>query len=251
MAEKLAPLAKGLAKERKRAAADARRAVVEAPRPTPTVAPRQRMTLEEAMEAAFNAAGPDAAASKYLGEGFRLDADIVEPVRSEPAANVAPETTGEALSGDDLEFLVAMAGKVERQRSTELEEKAWAGATWRTEAQLASLTAAELHTLDLTGAQRDLLRRARKTQTPELNVRHLRRHEAIADVQAFVTAQYATSTRFVRIIHGKGRQSVGDAVLKPALVRWCEDEGSRWVRAWAPEIDATGQFGSLVAELRR
>lgn len=188
---------------------------------------------------------------KYTGRGYI--ADDVELI-SEVTTPRSIQAEEEGVSADDLLFLEAMASGVERMDAARdaLNQKEWAGAAWRTQAQLAALTADELKFLDLSPAHRDLLKRSRREGTmPVLNVRRFGLKEAMGEVDAFVRDCIAKRVRFARIVHGKGRESKADAVLKPEVVRWCEGAGDTMVRAWAPEVDRSGQFGSLVIELRR
>ena len=207
--------------------------------------------MREAFERAF-----DGAAAKFLGEGFDasgyelVEADVLDP-RAVPL--VASDAVPGDVTTDDLVFVEAMAAGAVRRTMwrRELELKSWSGLAWRTEAQLVALSAEQLRFLELSGAQRDLLARSRRHRPPmrTLHVRGLRLHEAMGEVEAFVRGEVASGARFARIIHGKGRQSAGDAVLKPEVVRWCGDRGAAFVRAWAPDVDASGQFGSVVVEL--
>ncbi len=216
--------------------------------------PKRRLTRDELMAEAFGAIGEQfTGAEKYLGDGF--DASNVELIeeRSIDARDGGGAMPNDGLSADDLLFAELMAADVARMDSkkTALAEREWAGVKWRTQTEIASLTADDLARLEITSKQRDLLRRSRKTTMQVVKLRYLRKRDALADIEAFVYGCYGRDERFARVIHGKGRQSAGDPVLKPAVVAWCEGEGAKWVRAWAPEIDTTGQFGSLVVELHR
>lgn len=247
LAEQVKAARRDLRAERRSAEARApSKPATPAPPPEP---PKRRMTEQELMAAAFDAVGKEfSGAEKYLGEGY--DARDVELVSPEPAAPAlaAPD---DGVTAEDLVFLEAMTASVRRMEDarSQLVDKDWVGVRWRTEAEIASLDAAELERLELTPAQRDLLRRSRKTPMQVVNVRYFRRGEALGEVEAFVRDCAGRGERFVRVVHGKGRQSEGDPVLKPAVITWCEGPGHRWVRAWAPEIDQSGRFGSLVLEL--
>lgn len=217
----------------------------------PPEKPRRRLTEEELMAEAFDSLGDGFSGSeKYLGEGFDAsDVEVVAPDEPEAPAT-GPE---DDLTTQDLVFLEAMSAEVQRleDHRTALRDKEWAGVSWRTEAEIVSLSAEDLERLELSHEQRELLRRSRKVTMQVVNVRRFRRGEAIGEVEAFVRDCVRRGDRFVRVVHGKGRHSEGEPVLKPAVIRWCEGAGSRWVRAWAPEIDRSGRFGSLVVELRR
>lgn len=254
LASRLGDAARKLAEQRKeeeRAAREAERARRNAPPPA------RKVTEDELMAEAFRAAGEtSAAAAKFLGEGY--DAGNVEVVRAAAAEGGGAEEQGEGatapeLTHDDLVFLEAMSAQVERLDTGReaLRTREWTGLAWRTDVELASLTPEQLVHLELTPTHRDLLRRARKSETEALNVRHYSREDALRQVEAFVIGCAARQLRYVRVIHGKGRQSAEGPVLKPAVIAWCEGPGARWVRAWAPEVDRTGQYGSLVLELYR
>jgi DNA-nicking Smr family endonuclease len=220
-----------------------------APEPPP---PKRRLTEAELMAESFDLlASAFSGVEKYTGRGHV--ADDVELISESLPAPTETSADGE-VSGDDLLFLEAMATGVERIDAARdaLQQKEWGGAAWRTEAQLAALTSAELKFLDLTPAHRELLKRSRaEAPIPVLNIRRYALREAMGEVDAFVRDCAAKRIRFARIVHGKGRESKGSAVLKPEVVRWCEGVGDSWVRGWAPEVDRSGQFGSLVIELRR
>ena len=104
----------------------------------------------------------------------------------------------------------------------------------------------------MTGLQRNMLRQSRKTgEMPVLMLRGSTRSEAEGELVAFVRGCCAKRIAFARIITGKGRQSEGEPVLKRMVIEWSEGHGGKHVRSWAPETDQTGQFGSVVLELKR
>jgi DNA-nicking Smr family endonuclease len=115
---------------------------------------------------------------------------------------------------------------------------------------LSRLSAEELMEPTLTDEQRDTLKRSRSQRLPTLNIRHLRRTEALTQVEVFVRTARVDGHRFVRVIHGKGRQSAGEPVLKRAVIEWSDGPGGLVVRRWAPETDRSGGFGCIVLELR-
>ena len=156
-------------------------------RPTPGPAPKptRRLTRDELMAEAFGALENGFASNaKYLGEGY--DASDVEVIRDDEPADVpnTPEGNFDGPSGDDMLFFEAMTAvkRIEDGKSA-LAEKTWSGMAWRTETQLESLTAEQLVALEMTPAHRDLLRRSRKAGImPVINVRHLRRADAMGEV---------------------------------------------------------------------
>ncbi|AWV90894.1 Smr/MutS family protein [Bradymonas sediminis] len=104
-------------------------------------------------------------------------------------------------------------------------------------------------------AQRDLYdrykKRSRQHEVPELNVRGDVVEDALRQVELFVHLQCKEKRRFVRIIHGRGLQSDGLPVLKPAILHWLEGPGFRYVRGYVPERNSAGDYGSLIVELER
>jgi DNA-nicking Smr family endonuclease len=107
----------------------------------------------------------------------------------------------------------------------------------------------------LDAAQRDLHRRyekrERQYQVKEINVRGDSVEDALRQVELFVHQQWKDDARFVRIIHGRGLQSDGAPVLKPAILHWLEGPGFRYVRGYVPEVNGAGDYGSLIVELER
>lgn|SRR5690554_3819377 len=104
-------------------------------------------------------------------------------------------------------------------------------------------------------AQRDLharyKKRARQHEIPEINVRGDSVEDALRQVELFVHQQCKDNRQFVRIIHGRGLQSDGAPVLKPAILHWLEGPGFRYVRGYVPERNSAGDYGSLIVELER
>lgn len=111
-----------------------------------------------------------------------------------------------------------------------------------------------LRDVELTPAHRDLLKRAgvyaKERRLPELNLRGKTRDEAIERLEAFLDICARRDDRFARVIHGKGKQSEDDPVLKPAVLTWCEGPGAKVVQGYAPEITADGDYGVLMLEFR-
>lgn len=221
----------------------------------PPEVPLRKLSPEELMAEAFEAAGDTARSAKFEGEGYRVQG--VEIVSPEVTAEARPERPQEDdATGEDLLFAELMTGTVapmeDRERYAQLERHHWSGARWHDEADLSRLSAEELREHELTPEQRELLKRARRAAPIRvLNVRHYNKREALGEVEAFVLACRSQLCRYVRVVHGKGRHSKGEAVLKPAVINWCTHEGDAHVVAWAPETDKTGQFGSIVLELVR
>lgn len=109
------------------------------------------------------------------------------------------------------------------------------------------------HVGKLDPAHKDLLerfqKRARHQQVLEINVRGDTVEDALRQVELFVHQQWKERARFCRIVHGRGLRSKGDPVLKPAILRWLEGPGFRYIRGYAPETNNAGDYGSVVVEL--
>jgi hypothetical protein len=227
--------------------------------PSPQVPAANVRVLSEAelMAEAFAASGEADLSAKFRGAGYDPGDVQIVGAAEEPEPEPSQTALADAgLTGDDLLFAELMANAVDpledRDKYAVIRDHQWVGIRWHDELQLTSMSAEELREPTLTGEQRDLLRRARRAANmPVVNIRHYRRKEALGEVEAFVRACVQKEHRFARVVHGKGKQSSGEAVLKPAVVNWCQGVGTTFVRAWAPETDVSGQFGSLVMELRR
>ena len=91
---------------------------------------------------------------------------------------------------------------------------------------------------------------AKRDGTPELNIRGETVSEAVSKLEEFVRSAWEDQRQFVRIVHGKGKRSEGDPVLKPAVLRWIENHGGKYIRGYIPKRDVKGNYGSLIIELR-
>ena len=94
-------------------------------------------------------------------------------------------------------------------------------------------------------------KRSRQFRVPEINLRGDTLDDALRRVELFVHQCWKQDERFVRIIHGRGQNSEGDPVLKPAILQWLEGPGFRFVRGYAPEVGRHGDYGSVVVQLER
>lgn len=107
----------------------------------------------------------------------------------------------------------------------------------------------------LVAAQKELYerykKRERRHEVFELNVRGDSVEDALRNVELFVHKNWKEDRHFVRIIHGRGLQSDGEPVLKPAILHWLEGPGFRYVRGYVPEVTDSGDYGSLIVELER
>lgn len=107
----------------------------------------------------------------------------------------------------------------------------------------------------LAPAHRDLLerfeKRLRRNEVLEINVRGDTVEDALRQVELFVHQQWKEKASFCRIVHGRGLRSEGPPVLKPAILRWLEGPGFRYIRGYAPEVNNARDYGSLVVELSK
>lgn len=90
---------------------------------------------------------------------------------------------------------------------------------------------------------------AKRKNTPELSVRGETVEVAISQVGDFVRAKWEDGRQFVRIVPGRGQNSDGPPVLKPAVLKWLENQGRRFIRGYIPERNVAGDYGSLLVEL--
>lgn len=111
-----------------------------------------------------------------------------------------------------------------------------------------------LSEVDLAASHKQLLkryeRRKRDRQIPELNLRGDTLDDALRQLELFAHKSWKEERGFIRIIHGKGMNSEGDPVIKPAVLKWLEGPGFRYVRGYAPEVGRSGNYGAVIVELR-
>ena len=88
-------------------------------------------------------------------------------------------------------------------------------------------------------------------RTPEVHLRGEGKASALRQLEFGVLQAGVRGDRFVRAITGKGLGSVGEPVLKRAVVEWCLGEGADLVVDYAPELLADGTYGSIVLIVRR
>lgn len=220
---------------------------------------KRQLTHQQMMAEAFEAIDEADAthASKFDGTGFAVeeDVEIVDDLDLHEEAGTSPSSgADEDPDADDLLFFEQMASEDVRTLSSRRIEPYHVlpdTMQWHTAAEIRDLSERDLYEPTLTAEQRQLLRRSRKHTMAVINIRLLRRNEAMEDVRRFVRAAWRRQVPFIRIITGKGRQSEGLPVLKRAVIAWAEGAGaSELVRGWAPETDQSGNYGSIVLELR-
>lgn len=112
-----------------------------------------------------------------------------------------------------------------------------------------------LREVEATPAHRELLKRAksyaRNKRLPELHLRGDTREDAIQRLEAFIEIAVRRGDKFARVIHGKGKQSAQDPVIKPAVLTWCEGPGAQVISGYAPEVAPSGDYGSIIIEFRK
>ena len=97
--------------------------------------------------------------------------------------------------------------------------------------------------------QRELVAAAKRSSRPieEINLRQMPRQQALSDLEAAVDAVRRKDLSYLRVITGKGLQSVGEPVLKVLLVEWCLVMSL----PFAPEVLPDGGFGSFIVRVPR
>lgn len=233
----------------------------------PRSAQTRRMTEAALMREAFEAIDVDGfdPTSKYRGKGYSaaMNVELIEDAPApEPTSRSSSEGVRQSYTSDDRAFeeLMAdadvqpLAGDVNKLRDAIQERATWERRS-RVQEKLSidALSQEELHAPTLTNAQRKLLKRAKKAgRLPELNLRHYRKAEALPMLANFVRAQQVHGVRFLRIITGKGKRSQDQAVIKPAVIEWCESPiNSTMILDYTPDPDVSGDYGVVVLELRR
>jgi DNA-nicking Smr family endonuclease len=169
-----------------------------------------------------------------------LEREAVEPASLEPeeAELAASELEdAEPESEPESEFATAMR--------LELEQRI--GATWTDD--IAAVPGEWLDRPQLRPEQVQLLERVRRRAAATVNLRHLDRSTALRHLELFVHACQARRVRFCRVITGKGIGSVGEPVLKRAVLEWCRGPGRTRVLEWAPQLDPHGEWGVLLVRL--
>lgn len=104
-------------------------------------------------------------------------------------------------------------------------------------------------------AQKAMLKRherfSQSNHVPVLNVRGMTRTEALDRLREFMDRHHRDDEiRFVRLVPGRGLQSDDEPVLKPAVLEWLEGPGREMIRGYVPERVHSGDYGSLVVELK-
>ncbi len=112
-----------------------------------------------------------------------------------------------------------------------------------------------LRSVEVKPAHRELLKRAdiyrKEKRIPELNLRGRTKDEALLRLEGFLEIAQRRGDRYGRVIHGKGKGSQDDPVIKPAVLIWCEGPGAKSVSGYAPEVSEDGDYGSIILEFRK
>jgi len=112
-----------------------------------------------------------------------------------------------------------------------------------------------LRSVEVTPAHRELLKRAdiyrKEKRIPELNLRGRTKDDALLRLEGFLDIARRRGDRYGRVIHGKGKGSQDDPVIKPAVLIWCEGPGAKFVAGYAPEVSDDGDYGSIMLEFRK
>lgn len=75
-----------------------------------------------------------------------------------------------------------------------------------------------------------------------------RQNEAIAMLEEFIADALQRRYRMILIVHGQGYRSPGEAVLKPLVQNWLEQQAE--VLAWCPAQIRDGAAGASYVYLR-
>lgn len=107
----------------------------------------------------------------------------------------------------------------------------------------------------LDSTQKEVIKKAetfeKSNRVPSINLRGDDKNEALSRLETFIPSCFQRGDKFLRIIHGRGKSSAGDPVIKPAVLTWLEGPGEKYISGYAPEVNASGDYGSLLIEFRR
>lgn len=102
------------------------------------------------------------------------------------------------------------------------------------------------------GIQKKLERRIRQGQVEidaTLDLHGHRRQQALVELNSFLKLCQQQKLRQILIIHGKGYNSEEEAILRPLVQHWLEEQSS--VLAWCPAQPRDGGHGATYVYLRR
>ncbi|MFB6351329.1 MAG: Smr/MutS family protein [Bradymonadaceae bacterium] len=83
-----------------------------------------------------------------------------------------------------------------------------------------------------------------------LNLRGETADDATEMLREFIERCRRDGVQFARIVPGRGKQSDGEPVLKPLVLRWLETRAVDAIRGYAPERSIHGDYGSVIVEFR-
>jgi DNA-nicking Smr family endonuclease len=213
---------------------------IEIREPAPEPAPKPRYLDERELMALIFLHLDDENPRVCEGIEFERFEILLEREVREVETSAAMEESVEVLEPDpepEPEFARAMRLQLEQR----------IGATWTDD--IAAVPGEWLDRPQLRREQAQLLERARRRANATVNLRHLDRATALRHLELFVHACQARRVRFCRVITGKGIGSVGEPVLKRAVLEWCRGPGRTRVLEWAPQLDPHGEWGVLVVRL--
>jgi len=98
-------------------------------------------------------------------------------------------------------------------------------------------------------AMRRFEKASRSGPVPSIDLHDVTVKDLFEVLHNFVLTQQSQGSRFVRVIHGKGKNSKDGPVLRPLVTQWIE--GSARCIGFFPEVDVDDDFGVVVVELRR
>lgn len=109
-----------------------------------------------------------------------------------------------------------------------------------------------VHELD--SSQKGLLKRFqlqhRRERCPQLDLHGDTQEDALRRLELFSHQAWKDRQPYIKIIHGKGIGNPdSEPVLKPTVLHWLEGPGLRYIRGYAPELNADRTYGSLVVAI--
>lgn len=235
------------------------------PKPAPTPKPEHKSDEELFAEAVENIDRAEVFRGKYgvPGDDWEPGQDAVAQAAAEVEAQVEEEIDEEEFREQvkelqDKRLMEHFVGEMdqrftsgkyrEKKRRSDFDEESDAGFS----TPLLPRDGEGLREVSLDGSQKKLLKsfnkHARQNRIPEINLRGDTREQAIERLDTFVPNCHRRGDPFVRIICGRGKNSAGDPIIKPAVLDWIESAGKEIVKGFAPEVQPSGDYGSLVIE---
>ncbi len=213
------------------------------------------LSPEELMAEAFGAVSRTSHSAKFIGQGYKLDENVqIKGERQRKPRRVVNPSMNHTTRAD-LHFSEMMAGEVKAlpTKTTHFGSSKQA-LRWHSLQQLSQMSAAELHAL--TKTQRNLLKRSRRGATINaislipLIQGEIVQSELISEIEAAVFSARQQKASFIRVIMSDNKASQEAMVCRSVVIAWSAGEGIKFVRAWAPEMDLSGVYESMVLEIR-